>query len=437
MIDRITVTDLSKRFKVYDRAIERLREWLLRAPRHQEHWALRDISFTVGDGEIFGVIGPNGSGKSTLLKILTGVMFPTSGKVQVQGRVVSLLELGTGFNPELSGRENIVNSARLLQLGEDFIRSKMKDIVNFAEVGSYIEHPIKFYSSGMLVRLAFAIFANVDPDVFIIDEALSVGDIYFQQKCFRRIEELKKRGCTMLFVSHDLDAVRRLCSRAMYLDAGDCRAFGPAVDVVDLFIAAMTPGARAAAINPSRVRADTSGAVSEMAYSRIGSGDVTIESVTVCDKNGMPGESFECGQTMRVEVEAMVHRSVHEASFGLLIYDRFGTVVAGTTSEMIDERLFDLEAGTRVRYAFDIQVDLQIGQYSIDLDIGAHDANGLAVPCDRLSGCGKFEISGLGGQQFHGMTPLTCSYRITTLERGGRSGVRVEHVHSERSRANK
>ncbi|MCG3128541.1 MAG: Vitamin B12 import ATP-binding protein BtuD [Phycisphaerae bacterium] len=427
----IRVHDLSKRFKVYDHASDRLREWLTGHPRHQEHWALRNISFDVAVGEVFGVVGPNGSGKSTLLKILTGVLYPTSGEVSVQGRVVSLLELGTGFNPELSGRQNIITSARLIGLSEEFIRAKLPRIVEFAEVGPYIDHPIKFYSSGMLVRLAFAIFANVEPDVFIVDEALSVGDLYFQQKCFRRIDELRSRGCTMLFVSHDLDAVRRLCQRAMYLDAGECRVIAPAASAVDLYIAAMTEGGREKRITPRTASVPAAGAQAggrpAEACARIGTADMTIQRVEILDEQDQPAASFVSGQTARIVVDAVAHADARGVSFGIMIYDRFGTVVFGIASDMIDGRRLEFTPGASVRYVLEVRLALQVGGYSVDADIGGHDERGRPVPLDRVSHCADFEISRQGERRFHGITPLECVARV---EQRAARGPNVAHPRS-------
>ena len=213
---------LSKRFKLYTRPWHRAAEWfsLGRSQRHSEFWALKDISFQLKRGECLGIIGPNGAGKTTLLKILSRALYPTQGNFQVKGRAVSLLELGTGFNMELSGIENIFNSSRLLGFSEKYVKTRLGAIVDFAELGDFIEHPVKIYSSGMFVRLAFSLFASLEPDVYIIDEALAVGDSSFQKKCMDRIREMRQNGVTILFVSHDLWRVEALCTRAIYLDQG-------------------------------------------------------------------------------------------------------------------------------------------------------------------------------------------------------------------------
>ena len=224
----IRASGLGKKFKIYPRPSGRVVEWLTlgRAVRHDDFWALRDVSFEVRRGECLGVIGVNGSGKSTLLKILSGAMYPTAGEFAVSGRVLSLLELGTGLNPDLTGRQNVVHSARLLALPPAYAAERMPAVEAFAELGEFFDRPIRLYSSGMLVRLVFSMFASFDPEVFVVDEALSVGDIYFQQKCADRIRRMKAAGVTMLFVSHDLMAVESLCDRVLLLHAGRPRYLG-------------------------------------------------------------------------------------------------------------------------------------------------------------------------------------------------------------------
>jgi ABC-type polysaccharide/polyol phosphate transport system ATPase subunit len=213
----IRVDRLGKKFKIYPRRSGRLVEWLTlgRATRHQDFWALKDVSFNLSRGGSLGIIGVNGSGKSTLLKILSGAMYPTDGTFEVGGRVLSLLELGTGLNTELTGRQNIINSAALLGFPPDYARQRLGQIEAFAELGEFFDRPVRLYSSGMLVRLSFSMFACFDPEIFIVDEALSVGDVFFQQKCARRIQEMRANGTTMLFVSHDLAAVEALCDRVL------------------------------------------------------------------------------------------------------------------------------------------------------------------------------------------------------------------------------
>ena len=215
----IDVRNLSKCYKLYDRPVDRMKEALspLRRNYHRDFYALQDISFTVRRGETVGIIGKNGSGKSTLLKMVTGVLTPSGGSKDIRGRISALLELGAGFNPEFTGIENIYMNGTIMGYSRQEMDAKVQDIVSFADIGDFIHQPVKMYSSGMFARLAFAVAINVEPDILIVDEALSVGDVFFQNKCFKRFEDLKKSGVTILFVSHDMGSIRQLTSRVLWL----------------------------------------------------------------------------------------------------------------------------------------------------------------------------------------------------------------------------
>ena len=229
----VRVTGLSKRFKLYSSARARLADWLRipPSPRYKEFWALRDLSWELRRGECLGIIGPNGAGKSTLLKLLTGALYPTRGSLDVRGRVLSLLELGTGFNTDLTGRENVELSATLLGFGPGYAIDHVEEIEAFAELGDYFDRPVKFYSTGMLVRLAFSLFSTMEPDVFLVDEALAVGDLRFAGKALRRVRAMLDAGTTLLFVSHDLHLINRMCTRVLWLHAGTLQMDGDPQEV--------------------------------------------------------------------------------------------------------------------------------------------------------------------------------------------------------------
>jgi lipopolysaccharide transport system ATP-binding protein len=237
----ISVRGVSKMYRIYERPQDRLKQMLWRGRRKYGHefWALRDISFEAHKGETVGVIGRNGSGKSTLLQIIAGTLMPTQGDVWVNGRVTALLELGSGFNPEFTGRENIYMNATILGISREEMKTRVDEIIAFADIGEFIDQPTKIYSSGMVVRLAFAVQACLTPDILIVDEALSVGDMYFQTKCMAKIAELRKRGTSILFVSHNIDTVKAICSRAILLDYGRVLADGHPDPVTDKYIALM------------------------------------------------------------------------------------------------------------------------------------------------------------------------------------------------------
>ena len=244
----IKVENLSKCYQIYDQPRDRLKQFIV--PRLQraigqpsrqyfrEFWALKDVSFEVKRGETVGIIGRNGAGKSTLLQILCGTLSPTQGNVEIKGRVAALLELGSGFNPEFTGRENVYMNASVLGLSNQEIDARLDEIIAFADIGDFLDQPVKTYSSGMYIRLAFAVVVHVDADILIVDEALSVGDMYFQAKCMAHMKRLMNSGVTVLFVSHDTSAVKALCARAVYLDHGKVVAIGPTDDVVEAYYSA-------------------------------------------------------------------------------------------------------------------------------------------------------------------------------------------------------
>lgn len=231
----IRVKDLTKKYKLYQKRSERLANVFGKEKNIKEFYALKGVSFEIGKGECVGIIGHNGAGKSTLLKLLTGVAFPTSGEIEINGRLASMLELGSGFNPELTGMENIYFNGSLNGLTKEDIDSKLKDILEFADIGKFIEQPVKNYSSGMFARLAFAVAINVDPDILIVDEILSVGDVGFQVKCMEKFNEFKKKGKTILYVSHGLGTVKKFCDRAIWLQKGEVVDDGNSVIVVERY----------------------------------------------------------------------------------------------------------------------------------------------------------------------------------------------------------
>lgn len=240
----IKVEDLSKTYKVFDSRVKKIKNLInpFSNSTYREFYALKDVSFKINKGEIVGIIGNNGAGKSTLLKILTGVAYPSSGEVEVNGRISSLLELGTGFNPELTGIENIYFNGSLMGLTTEEIDNVVDDIIKFADIGEFINQPVKHYSSGMYARLAFAVSINVNPDILIVDEILSVGDVGFQQKCMKKFEEFKRLGKTILYVSHGLETVQQYCEKAIWLENGRVVEIGPAFDVVENYFRKLSAG---------------------------------------------------------------------------------------------------------------------------------------------------------------------------------------------------
>lgn len=238
----IKINDVTKLYKLYDKPTDRLKEslGLSKAKKYKEHYALRNVSFDVKRGECVGIIGTNGAGKSTILKIITGVLNPTAGEVQINGRISALLELGAGFNMEYTGIENVYLNGSMIGFSREEIDTKLQDILEFADIGDFVYQPVKTYSSGMFVRLAFAVAINIDPEILIVDEALSVGDVFFQLKCFKKFEEFKKQGKTILFVSHDLSSIEKYCDKAILLDHGRNVGEGTPIDIINKYKKIMT-----------------------------------------------------------------------------------------------------------------------------------------------------------------------------------------------------
>jgi ABC-type polysaccharide/polyol phosphate transport system ATPase subunit len=342
-MNAVSVEKISKNYRIYSKPSDRLKELLIPRRRfHKDFWALRDVSFDVKHGSTCGVIGENGSGKSTLLQIVAGTLQPTQGTVHLSGRVAALLELGAGFNPEFTGRDNVFLNAAIMGLSQQEITEKLPDIERFAEIGSFIEQPVKTYSSGMYVRLAFAVSIHVDPEILLVDESLSVGDVYFQQRCMRRIRQMKDEGKTILFVSHDMAAVKNLCDTALWLEHGRILASGAPDEVVSRYLAAMTlrrdpyvqlpppttkvplmipniPGPEPEAIAHSLPNVDH----------RWGNGQAEILGVQLLDPRGRVCEDVDHGESLTLRVSARFNETVSRPILGFVMRNRLGEDIAG------------------------------------------------------------------------------------------------------------
>jgi ABC-type polysaccharide/polyol phosphate transport system ATPase subunit len=353
--------------------------------------ALKSVSFAVHRGEAFGVIGRNGSGKSSLLKIISGILKPTAGRVTVNGRIAALIELGAGFHPEITGRENIYINGIMLGLTRREIDARFDRIVEFSGVSEFLDQPVKTYSSGMYVRLGFAVAVHVDPDILLIDEVLSVGDEEFSARCIAKIQEMKYRGVTLIFVTHQLDQVRKLCDRAMWLDHGEAVSIGDPVRVVDAYLQQVATGGRSGAtgVAPVETVAETAAAPldDESADSadlaeeeRWGSGEVLLSRVSLVDAQGRDLVALGAGTQVAIEMAVDVRVPQDDFVFGIGIYHADGSCVYGTNTDIegfVSERL---DANGRVR--FDIpSLELVAGAYRIDAAI--HTRNGRAFDYRR------------------------------------------------------
>src|SRR5688500_8852552 len=331
----IRVDAVSKQYRIYNRPVDRLQESLSRGrwKSHRAFWSLSNINFEVEAGTTTGIIGPNGSGKSTLLQIITGTLEPTHGKVWHDGRIAALLELGAGFNPEFTGLENIFMNSALMGLSKSETERLLPEITSFAEIGDFIDQPLKTYSSGMYIRLAFATAIASSPQILIIDEALSVGDAVFQHRCTRRIKEMQENGTTILFVSHDPGAIRALCSRAILLDNGQMAADGAPADVLDRY-QTVTMDREAAYADrqlamrreksPATATEDTEHATPRFSY-RHGNGSVEIVHVDLLNRECRPVKLVETGELVHVRVRAVVHEDIDDPGYGFIIRNRHCT----------------------------------------------------------------------------------------------------------------
>jgi lipopolysaccharide transport system ATP-binding protein len=363
----VLVENVSKVYRLYRRPSDRLWELLPRVrPRHADFWALRDISFGLEKGETLGIVGPNGSGKSTLLEIVSGILQPTSGRVFTKGRVAALLELGAGFNPEFTGRENVYLNGEIMGLSRAQIRKAMPSIEAFADIGEFIERPVKEYSSGMYVRLAFSTAIHVEPEILIVDEALAVGDAVFANRCVRKFEELRERKITVLFVSHDLGLVKQLSNRAIFLLHGRIEAEGTPNDVINRYIGLVLEKQAPRVRKEERLRASH----------RHGDGSSEVLSIDLLDASGQPAAAIEAGESITVRVRSRFHSPVSDPMVGILIRTRIGMEVYGTNTRIEKKCLGDFEAGDELEIDFRMECWLTPQTYT--LTVATQNADGTS-----------------------------------------------------------
>jgi lipopolysaccharide transport system ATP-binding protein len=392
----INVEKLDKVYRLYDKPMDRLKEALNPGKKkyHRDFYALSDVSFTVHKGETVGIIGKNGSGKSTLLKIITGILTPTSGEVTVNGRVAALLELGAGFNQEYTGVENVYLQGTLAGYSREEMESRLPAILEFADIGEFVHQPVKTYSSGMFVRLAFAVAINVDPDILIVDEALSVGDMNFQAKCMTAFMKLREKGMTVLFVSHDMGSIKSICSRAIYLDRGTIQAVGHGPKIAELYIRTVreemngenrqfirTPAEfsfAAAADQPANksnigsVQAEYFKVSQEfdrrVAISRYGSGGARITFVELLDMTDAPIKFVDFNQQVKIRIYfEIVNRNNVSVNFN--IFDMNKINVTGGSFRLTGQTVLNSSPGTKYIVEYCLKLPLQEGNYSIMVNL--------------------------------------------------------------------
>ena len=356
----ISVQNVSKAYRLYAGNTDRLIETFLPSPhtRAKEFWAVRHVSFHVAPGEVFGIIGPNGSGKSTLLQIVSGILQPTSGRVLTQGRVASLLELGAGFNPEFTGRENVYLNGEIMGIRRTETKRLFDHIEQFAGIGQFIDRPVREYSTGMYVRLAFSAAIHVHPDILVVDEALAVGDAAFAVRCVRKFEELTARGVTVLLVSHDLGLVKRLAHRAMFMLNGEVRVLGTPAQAANEYVAFALQ--REDGVNDS---SNESTGLDQ--HKRHGDGASRIVSIELRDRDGIPRTSFETGEFIVVHLDALFHRDVDRPKVGILVRNRIGIDVFGTNTVLEGVEFGTISRGSTVHVEFSFACLLAQHEYTL------------------------------------------------------------------------
>ncbi len=420
---------VSKRFTLYHDRPRSFQEWMVgmfrRTERHEEMWALRDVSFRIGRGEAVAFIGSNGAGKSSLLKLVSGILSPTEGAVIVNGRISGLLELGAGFHPDLTGRENVYLNGSILGLDRREVDRLFPAIVRFAEMEAFIDMPVKHYSSGMYMRLGFAVAIHSKPDILLVDEVLAVGDSAFQAKCLNRIVDLKKRGVTILFVSHDLDSVRKLCNRALWIDRSQVRAEGPPAQV----IAAYLDRVAAQQLADRAEEEAESGRVVEVAApipapppaapdqaevapaTRWGTREVQITGVTCLDAEGRPCDAFDTGAAFHVRIHFDAHQIIEHPMFGLAIHHEEGAHVSGPNTVYAGFDIPHIHGVGYVDYVVDA-LPLLAGQYVLTAAIYDQWETGAYDHHDQMY---RFRVRP-GHSEHYGLVTLGGRWSATVAE---------------------
>lgn len=424
----IRVENLTKIYKLYDRPKDRLFESLGLARGRvlsRDHYALRGVSFDIRKGETIGIIGTNGSGKSTILKIITGVLNPTGGQIRVNGRISALLELGAGFNMEYTGIENIYLNGTMIGFSKDEIDAKLQDILDFADIGEFVHQPVKTYSSGMFVRLAFAVAINIDPEILIVDEALSVGDVFFQSKCYRKFEDFKAMGKTILFVSHDLSSISKYCDRVVLLNKGEKLAEGEPKKMVDLYkkvlvnqldlesLEVVKPeGAEefamhaAAQENGADAKEGGAGGAEEAKnnaftpsfdinpnINEYGDRRAEIVGFNILDGNGLSTNTIEKGGKCTIQMRVKFHERVSDPIYAFTITDLKGTDITGTNSLFEKVHVTAKGPGEYQEIAFTQEMNMQGGQYMLSLGCTGYDGADFVVHHRLYEACNITVIS--------------------------------------------
>lgn len=364
----LSLHSLGKAFRDYGSELKRFASWFgFQVKVREETWVLRGISFNLAAGDAIGIVGQNGAGKSTLLKLITGTLQPTEGSIAIRGRVSAILELGMGFDPDLTGRQNVYHSAGLMGFSRKDIDGVIDEVEDFAEIGEYFDQSVRTYSSGMQVRVAFGVATAFRPDVLIVDEALSVGDSYFQHKSFDRIREFQKQGTALLLVSHDKTAIQALCSRALLLEKGMLIKDGNPVEVMDFYNALIAERENATV----RTSAREDGRLQTIS----GTGEAVLQSVALFDVDGAPVEFVNVGQEVELRMTVRINAEIPRLVLGYIIKDRLGQPVFGTNTHHSEQQLENLAAGSLFEYRVRFAMSVGAGSYSVSTALVSSDTH--------------------------------------------------------------
>lgn len=370
----LSVKNVGKAFCSYSSEWKRFARWFgVPTKPNEEHWVLRHINFEIQAGEAVGIVGQNGAGKSTLLKMITGTLQPTEGNIQVNGRIAAILELGMGFNSELTGRQNVLHAAGLMGFDLDQIQQAMPDIEAFAEIGEYFDHPVRIYSSGMQMRVAFSVVTAFRPEILIVDEALAVGDAYFQRKCFQRLEDYKLSGGTLLFVSHDVNTVKTLCDRAVLIEGGRLAGNGSPKEIVDLYQAQLAKknelSGREVKYKLSKPTASPSTGESLKIRTTVSNGDASLLDFRMENELGNFVRVIESESVLKIRYKIRLNKKFDKPAFGLIVRDRVGRSIFETSTYAMGMNVKSMEESV-VIVEFLFEFNLKAGFYSFSVGVG-------------------------------------------------------------------
>jgi len=439
IVNAVEFQRVSKSYAIYDAPGDRLKELLTfnRLKRHKDFWALHDVDFAVKRGETFCIVGENGSGKSTLLQIVAGILQPSAGTVAVNGRVSALLELGAGFNPEFSGRDNVYLNGSILGLTTKQIDQRYRDITNFAEIGDFINRPVKTYSSGMVVRLAFAVAINVDPEILLVDEALAVGDIYFRQRCMRKVHELRSRGVTILFVSHAVSDVKAIGDTVLWLDHGRVVEFGEPDRVVSKYLAAMSQkdsaylllkaGAEEKRVRPGPMRAPEIVETIPNIDHRYGDGRAEIIGIAVLDEQGRPLHMLEPSTRIVARISVRAKADLPMPMVGFMLRNQLGMDFSGSNTAREGYELPPMQAGDITTVDFYIELpELYPSSFSFSPAIADGTLQAYQM-CDWIDNAIALQMSRTAGE-IYGYIHLPCRVEVNSRIRTEDAPVLENHL---------